>query len=389
MGIHYLKMRIGFDLRPFLKEETGIGVYFKKLLFMLAKLDQSNEYFLFSSSMKDRFDPRKIPFFAKSKFLDLRFPVKAVNFLWFRLGWPNLDAFFRTRLDLTHSPTPLSLPTKGKKIVTVHDLFFLDFPEMADKRAWRIDSRRIRKSLHRADGIIAVSHYTEQQLLERFGLDRGKIRIIHHGINLKEWETDERESLERIKKALALPSDFLLFVGAHEPRKNLPLLLKALRIVHDRYQKIALVIVGRKGLDSENVQKDIRGLELDSWVKMVSYVDESELRHIYHLGSVFVFPSLSEGFGIPLLEAMACGLPIVTSRSSALPEIAQDAALYIDPHDPEDLATEIIHVLKDKTLKEKLVSAGKKRVRSFSWEKAATETLAFYEDIYQRSRHCS
>jgi glycosyltransferase involved in cell wall biosynthesis len=385
MGIHYPQMRIGFDLRPFLKEETGVGVYFKKLLFKLAKLDKMNEYFLFSSSMKDRFDPEKIPFFAKKKFSDFRIPVRVIDFLWLRRGWPSLDFFFRAKLDMTHSPTPFILPTSGKKIVTVHDLFFLDFPQMTDKNARTVYPGRIRKSLHKADGIIAVSRFTAQQLMQRFALDERKIKVIHHGIDREEWKSSEWESLKRTKNSLGLPSDFLLFVGTHEPRKNLPRLLKALCFVHERYQKIPLVLVGRRGIDSVRIERDIRELALDSWVKMVNYVTESELRHIYQLASVFVYPSFVEGFGIPLLEAMACGLPIITSRSSALPEIAQDAAVYADPNDAEDLAEKIMHVCKDKGLRDKLKSAGESRIRSFSWEKTASETLAFYEDIYQRS----
>jgi glycosyltransferase involved in cell wall biosynthesis len=385
MGIHYLKMRIGFDMRPFLKEETGIGVYFRKLLFMLAKMDKNNEYFLFSSSLKDRFDSVRIPPFANRKFVDLRYPVKVINFMWNRLRWPTLDVLFGTKLDLTHSPTPILLPTKGKRIVTVHDLFFLDFPEMTDHRARKAFSRGIQKSLQQADGIVAVSRYTKQQLLERFDLEKDKIAVIHPGMDLEEWEKSDRESRERTGNAFDLPPDFLLFVGAQEPRKNLPNLLNALRVVHDRHQKIPLVLVGPKGLDSDNIQRVIRELGLDSWVKIVGYVNETELRHIYRMASVFVFPSLIEGFGIPLLEAMACGLPIVTSRFSAMPEIAQDAAAYADPGDPEDLATKIIHVLEDKGLREKLISAGEKRVRDFTWERAASETLAFYKDIHQRS----
>ncbi len=376
-------MRIGFDLRPFLREETGVGVYFKNLLFTLAKVDQANEYFLFSSSLKDRFDPRKIPLFEKKDFVDWRYPVKVINFLWYRLGWPSLDVFFNTKLDLTHSPTPLPLPTNGKKIVTVYDLFFLDFPDLTDKESRKVYSRKIEKSLQKADGIVTISHFTEQQLVEKFVLDRDKIRVIHPGINLKEWGVREPESLERIRDSFALPSDFLLFVGAQEPRKNLTRLLMALRLVHDRYQKIPLVLVGRKGLDSENVQKNIRKLALGSWVKMVGYVDEIELKHIYRLASAFVFPSLMEGFGIPLLEAMACGLPIVTSRSSALSEIAQDAAVYIDPEDPEDIATKIIQLLENPALKEKLISAAERRVAFFTWEQAATEAMQFYQSVMQ------
>jgi glycosyltransferase involved in cell wall biosynthesis len=384
MGIHYLKMRIGFDLRPFLREETGVGIYFKNLLFTLSKMDQSNEYFLFSSSLKDRFIPKKIPIFAKGNFVDLRYPVKVVNFLWYRLGWPTLDFFFKTNLDMTHSPTPVPLPTTGKKIITVHDLFFLDFPEMTDKEARQVFSRRIIKFLQEADGIVAVSQFTQQQLMEKFVLDREKIKVIHHGINLKEWETYEQESLERTKISLSLPSEFLLFVGAHEPRKNLPNLLRALRIVHDRYQKIPLVLVGRRGLDTDNVKKIILQLGLDSWVKVLGYLEEKQLKDIYRLASVFVFPSLWEGFGIPILEAMASNLPIITSRSAALPEIAQEAALYVDPDDPGDLAAKIIHVLEDQSLQKRLISVGEKRVAQFRWEKAALDTLNFYHSVLER-----
>ena len=120
-------MRIGFDVRPFLKEETGIGIYFKNLLFSLSQIDQDNEYYLFSSSFKDRFLTHKIPPFSRMRFRDFPIPVKAVSFFWNKLGWPPLDYFFKTGLDLTHSPSPLILPTKGKKVITVYDLFFMDF----------------------------------------------------------------------------------------------------------------------------------------------------------------------------------------------------------------------------------------------------------------------
>ncbi|UCE43303.1 MAG: glycosyltransferase family 4 protein [Candidatus Aminicenantes bacterium] len=378
-------MRIGFDLRPFLREETGVGIYFKKLLFSMAKIDRKDEFFLFSSSWKDRFDPKKVPSFAKMAFLDLRYPVKVVNFFWSRLGWPSLDSFFKTKLDLTHSPTPLPLPTGGKQVITVYDLFFLEFPDLTNHQARRNFSRGIEQSVKNADGIVTISRFTEEQLIQRFFVDRDKIRVIHPGIDLDHWVQSEPQEMERIKTKFELPSEFLLFVGTFEPRKNLRNLLKALKIVHERFGKIPLILVGRKGLDSDNIKKDIGTLTLDSWVKMVGYVDETELRDIYRLASVFVFPSLWEGFGIPLLEAMASGLPIVTSRTSALPEIAQDAALYTDPEDPDDLATKIIQVLEGSDVKKKLISNGKERVRAFSWERAASETLTFYKNIFQRS----
>jgi glycosyltransferase involved in cell wall biosynthesis len=381
MGIHYLKMRIGYDLRPFLREETGVGVYFKNLLFSLAKMDRLHEYFLFSSSWKDRFDPDKIPPFDKKTSVDLRVPVKAINFLWYRLGWPSLDFFFGTKLDLTHSPTPLPLPTAGKKIITVYDLFFLEFPDLTNDEARRNFSRGIERSVKNADGIVTISHFTEEHLVRQFSIDREKIRVISPGIDLSHWAQIQSQEAERIKKKYGLPSEFLLFVGAFEPRKNLQNLLKALKIVHRRFGKIPLVLVGRKGRDSETVRKVIGQLGMDDWVKMPGYVGDTELRYIYRQASVFVFPSLWEGFGIPLLEAMACRLPIVTSRTSAIPEIAQDAAAYANPRAPEDIAARIIQVLEDQDLRDNLVSEGEKRVEFFSWEKVAAQALEFYRSV--------
>lgn len=377
-------MRIGFDLRPFLKEETGVGIYFRNLLFTLAKIDRTNEYFLFSSSWKDRFEPAKVPSFARRKFRDLRYPVKAINFLWYRMGWPALDVFFKTALDLTHSPTPLPLPTNGKKVITVYDLFFFEHPELTDRETRQTFLRGVADSVENADGIVTISHSTEDQIVRRFCVDREKIRVISPGIDLDKWKQVEQQDLDRIKTDFDLPPDFLLFVGAFEPRKNLPNLLRALKIVHDRYRKIPLVLIGRKGQDSDNVRKGIQDLELESWVKVLGYMDDTKLKCVYRLASLFVFPSLWEGFGIPLLEAMASRLPIVTSRISALPEIARDAAEYADPQDPGDIAAKIIDVLANRDLREKITSAGEKRVQYYSWERAAAETLDFYRILMEK-----
>jgi glycosyltransferase involved in cell wall biosynthesis len=384
MGIHYLQMRIGFDIRPFLREETGVGVYFRNLLFSLAKIDKTNEYFLFTSSLKDRFSPKKIPPLEKKHFREFSYPVKIVNFFWQRLGWPPLDFFFKSRLDLTHSPTPLPLPTKGKKIVTVYDIFFLDFPELADKEARRSLAQRMEHTLQKADGIVTISRFTAQQLRERFDVEGKRIKIVYPGIDRSYWENVDQKRLEQTKANYGLPSDFLLFVGASEQRKNLLNLLEAVKIIHSRYKKITLVLIGPKGQDYKNLKTRIQQLELDAWVKMFGYLDDDELKNFYRLASAFIYPSLWEGFGIPLLEAMACGVPVVTSQTSALPETGGEAAVYTDPKNPEDIAEKTIQVLEDDILKERLISAGKKRIQSFRWENAACDLLRFYEFIMER-----
>lgn len=376
-------MRVGFDVRPFLKEETGVGIYFKNLLFALAKIDRENEYFLFSSSWKDRFDPGKVPPFDQKRFKDFRYPVKVVNFLWNRLGWPSMDLFFKASLDLTHSPTPLLLPSGGKKIVTVYDLCFMEYPHLSDDESRHMFSSRIEQSLHRADGIITISHFSQEQILKRFSINKRKIHVTPLGIDHDFWRDIAKDETERIKSKFNLPATYLLFVGAHEPRKNIGRLIEALKIVHNRYKKIPLVLAGREGKDSAVVMDRINTYDLKQWVYPTGYLNDLELRSIYRLATALVFPSVCEGFGLPLLEAMASGIPVVASQAPALPEICQDAALFFDPEHPEEMAEAIIRVLKDETLRKDLVHRGAQRLEDFSWELTAEKTLSIYRSLME------
>lgn len=367
------------DLRPFLKQETGIGVYFKNLLYALAQVDPNNNYCLFSASWKDRFSPKKVPAFRHQNFRDVRIPVTVMNFLWYRLGWPPLEAFFGQKMDLTHSATPLILPTRrGKKIVTVHDLFFMDYPDQTDRVTQKYFFRRTARSLQAADGVITVSSYVRDELLNRFVLDESCVKVVYHGRDERFEEDADPDTVAALRKKYELSGSFLLFVGAVEARKNLPNLVSALKIIHDRYGKVPLVIVGHSGPDTPNLKQSISENQLESWVRILDYIPFSELHALYHSASLLVYPSLCEGFGFPLLEAMASKLPIVTSRVSALPEIARGAALYCDPCQIEDIAQMVIQLLSSTELCRNLVENGKKRLLDFDWEKTARETLDFY-----------
>jgi glycosyltransferase involved in cell wall biosynthesis len=374
-------MRIGFDLRPFLRQETGVGIYFKNLLFELARLDKANEYFLFSASWKDRFPREKIPPFDKMRFCDRRWPVKALNVLWYRFRRPTLDAVFKERLDLSHSPVPLILPTRGKKIVTVCDLFFLDFPGKADRDARRHFLKRTDDALHRADGIMAISDFTKNALGERFSLDPEKIKVTHLGLNPLFLENVDPAATEETRRLFGLPDEYLLFVGASEPRKNLPGLLDALSIVHRRAGKIPLVIAGRPGDDQGNVIARIQALHLEPSVRLLGYLPERDLRNLYRGATGLIFPSFCEGFGFPLLEAMASGLPVAASGGSALAEVGGDAALYFNPEDADDMAEKMIRLLTDSDLRQSLRTRGLERSRIFRWDKTARETLEFYRTV--------
>lgn len=375
------QMRLGFDIRPFLKEETGVGIYFKNLLFHLSRLDRENEYFLFSSSWKDRFSREKIPPFQSFQFRDFRIPVKVINRLWHGAGWPTLDRFFKTSLDLTHSATPLPIPTRGRKVVTVYDLFFMDFPELADREARKVFSRKIRSSLSRADGIVTISDFTKGQIHDRFNVDPARVRTIPLGIDREFWERRAGDGDEEVRRRFNLPDSFILFVGAFEKRKNITGLLDALKIVHGRVGPVPLVLVGRKGEDFPNIKKKAEDLDLISSLLFTGYCGEKDLRFLYHMADLLVYPSLWEGFGLPLLEAMACGLPVAASKKTAIPETAGKAALYFDPESAEDMAAHIVRGLEETSLREDLVRMGKERVERFSWAATAEASLALYREL--------
>jgi len=374
-------MKFGFDLRPFLREETGVGIYLKNLLFHFARLDTANAYYLFSASLKHRFPADKLPPLARREIRDLRIPVKLLNFFWYRLAWPSLDSFFRTTLDLTHSATPLALPTQGKKMVTVHDLYFVDAPGKSGAEAGKFFRRRLARSLQQADGILTLSRFTRDEMIARFDVEPGKIRVIPPGIDPAFAEDVPVSRLEEARRKHQLPSSFLLFVGAQEPRKNLLRLLDSMAIVLRRGIRIPLVLAGPPGQDSRRLQARIEELGLSAWVRRMGYLEKDELRLIYRLASAFVFPSLCEGFGFPLLEAMASGVPVVASSTSAIPEVCGDAAEFFPPEDAEEMARKIIRVLEDSQTREELITRGKQRIRAFRWEKAAAETLAFYHTV--------
>lgn len=379
-------MRIGLDLRPFLKDATGVGIYYQNLLCSLAEVDQSNEYYLFSASLKDRFPAEQLPPFRKLQVCDRRWPSQLVNWLWSRWHRPKLETFFRSApLDLTHSPTPLRLPAKGRSIVTVHDLFFHEHPDQVDSRTRSLYGRYAADSLMKADGVIAVSQFTKDETVRLFALDPDKIRVIHHGLKPTLASGAAELPGGELRDRYRLPRRFLLFVGTDEPRKNLPTLIDALKLVHQS-EEISLVIAGGKGSDRSRVCERIASQDLGSSVLFLGYLPEGELAALFRLATLLVFPSWCEGFGFPLLEAMASGTPAVVSRVSALPEIGREAALYFDPSSSEEMARTILRVLKDETLQHDLGQSGRLRARDFSWTRAAEMTLAFYHEIGEGAR---
>ena len=374
-------MRIGLDLRSFLKEETGIGVYFKNLLLALAEVDRDNEYFLLSSSLKDRFPRTKLPDFSRARFRDLFLPSRLLDYLWFELGTPAFGRFFGRSMDVTHSATPLIVPTAGKAVVTVCDLFYADFPELTDAVTRDRLLPRTEDSLRRADGVIAISRFTRDALLEKYSLDPAKVAVIYLGTNTR-FEVQTSTAFQSVlRKKYDLPSEFLLFVGTLEPRKNLTTLVDALKILHDRGRRVPLIMAGHTGSDLGRIQERITATGLGPSVRILHYPPDEDVQGLYSLATLFVFPSLCEGFGIPLLEAMASGVPIAASNAPALPEIGAEAALYFDPRSAEQMAETLLLGMEDEGARSRLIAQGRKRIQDFDWTRSAQETLEFYRKV--------
>jgi len=377
-------MRIGIDVRPFLKRETGVGIYLRNLILALSKIDKENSYYLFSSSLKDRFDRRKIPDTPNFHLFDFPFPVSITNFLWNRLNFPKIDYFFFKKIDIVHSPTPLLIPTNGKCIITVHDLFFFKNPDGTVREMRRGYPEKVYESIKKADGIICPSNFTKSEILRFFECREEKIRVIPHGVEETFKKEPEEGFVKRVKEKYSLPPSYILFVGNIEPRKNLETLIDGFSIFEKKFPEIKLLIVGEKVMGFESIKKRIEEKGLEGKVIFTGYVENRELSVIYRLSSVFVFPSLEEGFGLPILEAMASSVPVLASKTSSIPEVAGDCALYFSPDSPEEISEKLETILRNEKIRYEMVEKGKKRVEEFSWVKCAEKTLEFYKEIFEK-----
>ncbi len=368
-------MNIACDIRVFIAAETGIGNYYRNLLYYLARIDKQNTYFLFSSSLKQRFPLNRLPSFAKRRFSDQRIPVRVLNYFWQRFSLPSVDLFFREKIELSHSPVPFLLPCTGKKIVTLHDLFFLDSPSQAQPETRQFSPQLLRSHLERADGIICASHDACNRLLDRWPINANKCRVIRHGLHPVFFPPLNQISVAR--ERLFLPEAYALVSGTIEPRKNLPMLLRLLVRLRHRGIKIPLVIAGKPGWEKEEYQALRK--ELGAQVIETGYVEIDELSRLYRGARFLVFPSLAEGFGFPLLEGLASGIPVLCSDLQVFHEIGSDFPLFFDLNRPDDLEDKFLKLWLNPEYPRR--EEAREYALSFTWELCASQTLDFYREV--------
>ena len=297
-------------------------------------------------------------------------------------------ALRRMRVDIFHGMDHVGIPfvgSTGKCVVTVHDVIPLILPQTFTPRHRAIVRLALARVRRKADLIIVPSQAVERDVVERLGVREDRVTIVAHGCEPRFQPTADETAFCAAAARYGLPPRYVLAVGTLEPRKNLTTLLRAFARLRDTAAgnpPPGLVLAGARGWLDSPIYKTVRSLGLEEVVRVPGFIDDDDLPAVYRGAEMLVFPSLYEGFGLPVLEAMACGVPVVASNSSALPEVAGGAALLVDPHDVDALAVAIGRVLRDDALRERLRLAGIARAGQFSWEAAARRTLDAYASLF-------
>ncbi|MFA5871600.1 MAG: glycosyltransferase family 1 protein [Parcubacteria group bacterium] len=382
-------MRIGIDARAILNPEksapSGVAHYVWHLIKNLLEIDKENQYVLFfdfkvrDSDVKRFAQPNvKIKFFPFSDYK--KYMPGAYSEI---LG---LATYSREKLDILHATSPLyRVPAsyRGKIVTTFYDFAMYREPELFPKIGTAKTKALYSFMAKMSNRIIAVSNSTKEDVKKYLGCLDEKVSVVHNGIDRRFFEECEYDR-EKLKEKFGLKDKYILFLGTLEPRKNLGRVLESFAKLRKDPQKnfnYQLLVVGKRGWLAEEYRQIAEDLEIQDDVIFSGYVGGDELKPLYAFAEFFVMPSLYEGFGQTIVEAMACGAPCLVSRVSSIPEVAGDAVYYVDPHDTDGIVKGMEELAKSKELRSELSAKGKEQAKKFSWDKCALETLEVYKSI--------
>jgi glycosyltransferase involved in cell wall biosynthesis len=371
-------MRIGIDARKL--HDFGIGTYLQNLLKELVQLDDDAEYVVLCRA--DDVDwlaalgPRIRPIVTGAANYSVREQIEVPWRLW------------RAGVTLFHSPhyvLPVLLPCPA--VVTVHDCIHLMFPQyLPNRAAYAYAKASMWNAAKRSDRVLTVSEASKRDILHFFSVRPEKVVVVYNAIDERFWVAPKEEDMARIRERYQLDHGFVLYVGNIKPHKNLVRLIEAFDELRQEggFDELKLLIIGDEISRLPALRRAVHSHKLHKQVRFLGYLPDETLAILYRLAAVFVFPSLYEGFGLPPLEAMASGTPVVTSNVSSLPEVAGDAAVLVDPYDSHAIADGIRRVLTDPALAQDLRLKGLVRAREFSWERSVARTCELYKEVGER-----
>jgi glycosyltransferase involved in cell wall biosynthesis len=367
-------MRIGIDASPVVGDRGGVGWHTYYLLRALLDLKEDVEWVCYVRSGAQPESHEDLAEWSRNSRLS-----------WVEAG--KLAMRWRgaaDRLDLYHGAN-FKMHTSGRYggVVTVHDLWLDRYPRYSTKLfGQRASFYRTKRTAWKARKVITVSGHSARDIGSLYGLPRGRIEVIPNGVSDEFRPSGDAHTLIELRRRFRLPADrVILFVGGADPRKNHQTLLDAYARRSNRLAGHCLVLVGEAVHRFGDLMQTARRFGLEHRVVCPGRLPLPDLRLLYSCADLFVFPSIYEGFGMPVLEAMACGAPVITSNSTALPEVAGDAAVLVNPEDAEALAEAMVRVIEDRSLRETLKQKGFDWVRRFTWEGTARRTLALYREL--------
>lgn len=290
------------------------------------------------------------------------------------------ESYFGRKPDISHFFNfVIPEKIKSRTITTVHDMVFMRYPETMNRVNYEILRKHLARSCKEADAIVTVSENSRREIAEFMKVPIDKIYVTYNAVDKSVYYP--QKDRERLKKKYGIDAPYILYLGTLEPRKNVPVLIKAFSAVSEKFSGLKLVLAGSKGWKSENVYRLVNELGLEKNVIFTGYVDEEDKPALYSCAEIFVFLSLYEGFGIPPLEAMACGTPVICSNTSSLPEVVGDAGVLVDPANEEQIIYEIERLMYDSTVKEALSGKGVIQAGKFDWKDAASTILSIYRSL--------
>ncbi len=369
-GYEAVVPRFGYNKTTNLPNRVGSSVYCFELLKNLAKIDVKNNYEIFLPQSPTNDLPKATDTW--------KYRILPSRKMW-TITSLSLNLLKDRSLDVFFTPThylPIFAPKKS--VVSILDVSYLYFPELFKKK----DLIQLKKwtsySAKKSMKILTISESSKNDIIKEYGVKEEKVEVIYPGINKVSSSKYRVLSMDKLGKKFGINGKYILFVGTLQPRKNITRLIEAYSKIET---DVSLIIVGRRGWKYEEILNAPEKYNVKDKVLFLENVTDEELPVLYKNAEFFILPSLYEGFGIPVLEAMNYGTPVITSNVSSLPEAGGDAALYVDPNSVSDISEKMKKLLEDDNLKKQLIEKGKKQVEKFSWEKSTRETLAVLEEV--------